>query len=250
MAISAGKVAPSVVVLALVGYCAWPSVSELMSDPPPPKQPVKVPELAAALLSPTLPARPTKNPWGGLDVASLAAAKEAAKEAAKKDAAKEAAAKEAAKEAAKMDAAKAADKTAGAPAGSATAKKPVDPLDSLKLEATCTLGNQRLAMINGQLYAPQDRLSTANSSLPPFRIVSVFPNKVLLECKGKTVELTYDGVVSRAAPSPKVESPKVELLDKPTAVMQFIDGLLLKKLSSAATALQSGATKKSDKAGD
>ena len=175
MAISAGKVAPSAVVLAFVGYCVWPSVSEWTSAPPP-KPPVKVPELAAALFSPTMPPRPTKNPWGGKDAASLAAAKEAA---------------------------------AGAPAGSAAAKKPVGPLDGLKLEATCILGNQRLAMINGQLYAPQE-MPPAGKSSPstPFRVVGVFPNKVLLECKGKTVELTYEGVVSRPASSPKAKSPK------------------------------------------
>jgi hypothetical protein len=181
MAISAGKVAPSAVVLAFVGYCVWPSVSEWTSAPPP-KPPVKVPELAAALFSPTMPPCPTKNPWGGMDAASLAAAKEAAK---------------------------AADKTARVLAGSAAAKKPVGPLDGLKLEATCILGNQRLAMINGQLYAPQE-MPPAGKSSPstPFRVVGVFPNKVLLECKGKTVELTYEGVVSRPASSPKAKSPK------------------------------------------
>ena len=199
MAISAGKVAPSAVVLAFVGYCVWPSLSELTSSPPP-KPPVKVPELAAALFSPTMPPCPTKNPWGGMDAASLAAAKEAAK---------------------------AADMTAGAPAGSAAAKKPVDPFDGLKLEATCILGNQRLAMINGQLYAPQEMPSAGNSSTPPFRVVSVFPNRVLLECKGKTMELTYEGVVSRPASSPKAKSPK-----------------------AAVMGLQSGGKSQSGKAGD
>ena len=162
---------------------------------------------------------------GGMDAASLAAAKEAAK---------------------------AADKIAGASAGSATAKKQIDPLDGLKLEATCILGNQRLAMINGQLYAPQ-KMPSAGNSLPPFRIVSVFPNEVLLECKGKTVELTYEGVVSRPASSPKAKSPKVELpktdLLDITAVAGRVTSLL-KKLSAAATALQSGGKNQSGKAGD
>lgn len=221
MAISAGKVAPTAVVLAFVGYCVWPSVSELTSAPPLPPPPVKVPELAAALFSPTMPSRPTKNPWGGMDAASLAAAKEAAK---------------------------AADKAAGVSAGSATAKKRVDPLDGLKLEATCILGNQRLAMINGQLYAPQKMPSAGNSSTTPFRVVGVFPNEALLECKGKTVKLTYEGIVSRPASSAKVESPKTDLLDI-TAVAGRVTSLL-KKLSAAATALQSGGKNQSGKAGD
>ena len=240
MAISAGKVAPSVVVLALVGYCVWPSVLELTSAPPPPPSPVKVPELAASLFSPTMPSPPTKNPWGGMDVESLAAAKEAAKTAAK------------------MEAAKEADKAAGASAGSAAPNKPVDLLDGLKLEATCILGNQRLAMINGQLYAPQKTPSAGNSSTPPFRVVGVFPNKALLECKGKTVELTYEGIVSQPASPPKAKSPKIapaktelpktDLLDI-TAVGGRVTSLL-KKLSAAATALQSGGKNQSGKAGD
>ncbi len=214
MAISAGQVAPSAVVLAFVGYCVWPSVSELTSVPPLPPPPVEVPKLAATLFSPTMPSCPTKNPWGGMDAASLAAAKEAAK---------------------------------AAPAGSAAAKKRVGPFDGLKLEATCILDNQRLAVINGQLYAPQKMPSAGNSSTS-FRVVSVFPNKVLLECKGKTVELTYEGVVSRPAKSPKAKSAKTDLLDG-TAVFDWVTSLL-KKLSAAATALQSGGKNQSDKAGD
>jgi len=229
MAISAGKLAPSAVVLAFVGYCVWPSVSELASAPPPPPPPVKVPELAAASFSPTMPSLPTKNPWGGMDAASLTAAKKAAKT---------------------------ASKTAAA--GSAAAKKAIDPLDGLKLEATCILGNQRLAMINGQLYAPQKMPSAGNSSTPPFRVVGVFPNKALLECKGKTVELTYEGIVSQPASPPKAKSPKIapaktelpktDLLDI-TAVGGRVTSFL-KKLFAAATALQSGGKIQSGKAGD
>ena len=206
--------------LAFVGYCVWPSVSELTSDPPPPKPPAKVPELAAALFSPTMPPRPTKNPWGGKDAASLAAAKEAAK---------------------------AADKTAEAPAGSAAAKtpdKPVDPLDGLKLDATCILGDQRLAVINGQLYAPQETLSAGNSSTPPFKIVSVLPYKVLLEREGKTVELTYSDVVSRPASSPQADRaggkptpPTARRVTRAT------------KPPAASTASQSGGNNQSSKAG-
>lgn len=174
MVLSVNKVAPSAIVLAFVGYCVWPSVLVLTSDPPPPKPPVKLPEFAAALLSPKLPPPLTKNPWGGKDAAALAAAKELAK----------------------------AGKTAATdsdPAKAKAAGKPVDPLAGVKLEATCILGNQRLAMINGQLYAPQERLATGKSSTP-LKIVSVFPYKVLLEHEGKTVELTYlDGASASAS---------------------------------------------------
>lgn len=187
MAISAGKVAPSAVILAFVGYCVWPSLSEMMSDQPPPKAPVKVPALAASLFSPTMAPVPTRNPWGGLDAASLAAAKAAAKEVAEKEAAKT------------------ADTTTGTPASSAAAKtpnKPVDPLAGLKLDATCILGNQRMAMINGQMCALHEKLPAENSSTSP-KVVGVFPYKVLLEYEGKTVELKYSDAASQSSSSQK-----------------------------------------------
>ncbi len=64
MVLSVGKVAPSAVVLAFVGYCVWPSVSELASGPRPPKPPAKVPELAATLFAPKLPPPPTRESVG------------------------------------------------------------------------------------------------------------------------------------------------------------------------------------------
>jgi hypothetical protein len=220
MAVSAAKVAPSLVVLAFTGYCVWPSVSELMSDAPPPPA-VKVPELSGTLFSPALPSRPAKNPWGGLDETALAAAK-------------------------------AAHKAAGASTGAAAAKKGVDPLDSLRLEATCILGNERLAMINGQLYAPQKTPSAGNASMP-FRVVSVSPNKVLLECNGKTLELTYEGIVSRPAasakPAPaKTATPKADR-GGPTAAAPRPTSPV-KKPAAAQTASPPGGKKPSGKSGD
>lgn len=221
MAISAGKLAPSAVILAFVGYCVWPSLSEMMSDPPPPKAPAKVPELAASLLSPTMAPVPTRNPWGGMDAASLTAAKAAAKEAAK------------------MEAAKTADKTAGALAGSAAAttpNEPVDPLAGLKLDATCILGNQRMAMINGQMCALHERLSAGNSPTSP-KVVGVFPYKVLLEYGGKTVELKYSDTASPSSSSQK---------GKPGSAGKASGA---KKPQAAATGAKSGGNNPSDKAG-
>jgi hypothetical protein len=177
MGISINKLAPSAVVLAFVGYCAWPSVSELASDPQQANAPAKVQELAATLFSPALPPPTTQNPWGGKDAAVLAAAKELAKT---------------------------ADKAAATPADSTSAKapeRPSDPLKGLRLDATCILGDQRLAIINGQLYAPQEKLSSENSSIPPYRIISVFPDKVVLDRNGKAVDLTYSDVASHPASS-------------------------------------------------
>jgi len=177
MVLSVGKLAPSAVVLAFVGYCVWPSVLELASASQPPKPPPKLAELAGALFSPVMPPCPTKNPWGGGNLASLAAAKQSAK---------------------------AADNPVGAPAnstGSKTTGKPVDPLSGLTLDATCILGDRRLAVINGRSYAAHEMLSTSNPATPGFTIASVLPYSVLLERDGKTVELTYSNATTRSGPS-------------------------------------------------
>jgi hypothetical protein len=199
MAISAGKLAPSAVVLAFVGYCVWPSLSEMISPPPPPTPPAKVPELAASLFSPTIPPVPTRNPWGGLDAKALAAAKESANQ---------------------------VDTTSEEVVDSAIAKtvsEPVDPLTMLKLGATSILGDQRMAVINGQLCAAEETLTVENAA---YRVVRVLPYKVVLENKGKIVELTYANVASRStatAPDGVQAKPVPEnatLMEKPSANLE------------------------------
>ena len=57
---------------------------------------------------------------------------------------------------------------------------------------------ERLAVINGHVYAVRESLPASNSATPPLKIVDVLPYKVLLEGEGKALELTY----SNAAFSP------------------------------------------------
>jgi hypothetical protein len=180
MTLTAGKLAPSAIVLACVGYCAWPSLTDMVSGPPPQKAPRKLPELAATLFSPKLPMPPRKNPWGGKDVDALAAAKEAAKAA---------------------ELAKGTGENTGKPGNStaaSAAEPPGDPLSGLKLDATLILGGKRMAVINGRLYAPQQRLPAGSASGPPFTIAKVLPYGVLLERGGKTIGLGYANAPARA----------------------------------------------------
>ncbi len=191
MAVSVAKVAPSAVVLAFVGYCSWPSVYALLSPPPPPPPPPAVTPLAASLFSPQLPPPPMKSPWGGLDATALAAMRGA---------------------------------TRSETAGGKAAAKVVDPLDNLRLEATCILGEQRIAMINGQLYGPQP-IPGVTTATNAFKVLKVSPEKVLLESKGRRVELTYEGLSRPTRPAKaksskslpaKSEGPKSALTSNPS----------------------------------
>jgi hypothetical protein len=192
MAVSIGNLAPRAVVLGLVAVGVWPSVSHLLSEDKPPT-PEAMPELANALLSPKPPPRPTRDPFGLVTAAQPLSAKEAAKEAAKLQ----------------------ASRSAAAVRRNALAAKPVDPLSGLILTATCIVGDQRLALINGRLYAPRQTLVTdkpvakrspgAKGAAPAaaedpatssYQVVEVLPYKVLLAHNGQILELGYSNVTS------------------------------------------------------
>ena len=175
MTISADKVAPLAVVLAFVGYCIWPSVPALLSDPPRSKPPEKIEEISAAMFSPKMPPAPTRNPWGGMDAATLAASKNAEEE----------------------KSSELADKLAESLADAAPEQPTMQPGDLLKeltLDATCIGGEQRLTVINNQMYALHQMLSEPNPTTPPCKIIDVRPYEVLLECQGKTLALRYSTV--------------------------------------------------------
>ncbi len=186
MAISANKVAPSLAVLAFVGYCVWPSVSEMIVPPEPPKPPEKIEDIPIALFQPTLPDPPTRNPWGGKDAATLMRLRKEAELAEQKE-----------KESQTNVDADPSLQTATLPALS-----PEELLKSLTLGATCIGGNQRYAIINDHLYGLHELLRITTPNTPPAEIVEVRPHEVLLEYQGEILELQYS---STAAPSPDAD---------------------------------------------
>jgi hypothetical protein len=202
MQVSIGNLAPRAVVVGLVAFGVWPTVTQFLADEKP-KPPEAMPELAAALLSPKPLPLPTRDPFGMLTVAKPSVAQNPARP----DAARQLSLS-----------ALAAAKNAGRGDGK-VATKPVDPLSGLTLTGTCIMGDQRLAVINGHLYAPQETLatvqpaaskpmtnkSTANKSAPdksapsPYEVVDVLPYKVLLAHDGQILELVYSNVASGSA---------------------------------------------------
>ena len=175
MALSPGKLAPSVAVLAFVGYCAWPSVSNMIHDAKAYKPPADISELAASILMPKLAPLPQKNPFGGMDMKSLLKAKEK----------------------------KIEIKTTPAAEISKMPKNLYDPIGGLKLQATSVIGDERIAVINGNTYAPKDILRTGNALKPTFKIIDILPTKVLLGDNGRVLELTYTSGIAKSAPGAK-----------------------------------------------
>jgi hypothetical protein len=83
----------------------------------------------------------------------------------------------------------------------------------LVLNATCIMGEERLAIINGRTYRPKDTLVGPNPAAPPCVITEILPHKVLLECQGKRLQLCYaDGVTESQGMSPTARSIQTETL--------------------------------------
>lgn len=71
---------------------------------------------------------------------------------------------------------------------------------SLVLNATCIMGKQRMAIINGRVYKEKEAILQPGDQTPSCIIAAILPHKVLLLSEGKTVQLGYvDGVAKHAA---------------------------------------------------
>ncbi len=185
MELPAGKLAPRAIAFAMVGYCVWPSIAQLFAEPEA-KPPQKASEMAVSLLEPAMPPPPVRDPFVLPGAARPAPAAGRAGRAATNGR---------------------LDQLVGLPAGRAAAGGSAVP--GLTLEGTCIVGDRRLAIINGRLYAPRETLVAAGfqpaqqpaggqpaPGTSVCNVVDVFPYKVLLECQGKQIELGYSDVAS------------------------------------------------------
>jgi hypothetical protein len=207
--------APRAVVVGLVAFGVWPAVCQFLSNDKP-KPPEKMPELAAEMLSPKLPPLPMRDPFG----VSIRTKPSTAQKSGQPNRGTGQSPRSSL--ASNKKASASANKTVG---------KPVDPLAGFTLSATCIMGDQRLAVINGRLYAPQQTLlpnqpatnkpgtnksatdklltnkSAANqaaidkaaadeAAAAAYQVVDVLPYKVLLAHDGHILELVYSNVAS------------------------------------------------------
>jgi hypothetical protein len=177
MPISLGKVVPRVIVVAALGYNAWPSIT-FLTNPPPAKQTTKPTEMSKSLLSPAQIPAPKRNPF-------LTQEEQIAMDASE-DTAKEG------------NQAKFKHSGQGRNA-SEDEEDSEQKTQKVVLNATYITNNSRLAIINGHVYKTRES-SVASQDTPGFTVLEIYPDRVLLESDGKSLELTYpDKAAGRAA---------------------------------------------------
>ena len=168
------KIAPTLVVLAVLGYCSWPS------DEGPPAQDSaksnakddakgKKREISQAALNPTATSMPARDPFDGW-AKNAPTPKKAAKSTSP---------------VAPMTAGKGDGKN-----GPALAQDTSKQVASLALKATFLCGERRLALINDLFYAEGEALRSSTAKTP-WLVAEVFPQHVVLEHQGQRVELKY-----------------------------------------------------------
>lgn len=172
MAIPVGKVLPTAVVAAMVGYCCWPHVFG-PSHAPIVGEAGNRPEIATALLSPGFEPAPKRDPFQTRSVTQKVASE--ADE----------------------------DDEADTPTATAAQKQAHTPAASFILTGTFVHGNLRAALINGQLYTLGEQLGTPGAPTDPYVIVRIDPDRVLIDHRGQTVELNYSTFVSKSESSPR-----------------------------------------------
>ena len=192
---------PAAIVLAAVGYGCWPYL-DTQGPRAATQEAGKLPEITAALLSPTIAPAPARNPFG-LAVATQTPATVAPS-------------------AAETDA---EESTAETAEGSVAETREIDTkslLSDLALNATFLTGNRRVAVINSQLYAEGEPLGQSASSKQPYVVAQIYQHKVLLERQGQTVELNYPDLVPKSDAAPRIPTanhpaPSVSRPTRPVA---------------------------------
>lgn len=199
MDIPLDKVIPRVLAVAIVGYCLWPSYNVYFSKPME-KKAKEIPELTASLLSPEMPPSPGRDPFlsGSAAVASTLqnAPKTAVNVKSDKGRSKPAPTKTIADKKVVKYAVGSVRKDKLRPSRAENSKP-------MTLEATCIVNDRRLAVINGRLYAPDDKISVPEVSAAPCKIVNVLPYKVLLKCGEKKVELSFPNTSAKSNAAPR-----------------------------------------------
>jgi hypothetical protein len=164
------KFAPQMMVLAVSLYWCWPALqASFLQGAHPIVQEVKKPALplfAADILHPKFLPLPKRNSFLALDYKP---------------------------------------KKGGRGRLAASGKKILDPAEKaaafrdagMILNATCIMGNQRMAIINGRVYKEKDSIPQPGDEAPSCFVTAILPHKVLLSYQGELQQLGYTNVISK-----------------------------------------------------
>lgn len=203
--------APTAVVIGVVGYCCWPYLGG--STVAPVEAASKLPEISAALLSPTIEPAPDRDPFGATRQAQMDVPEgDTAANATVGPHGTAARTGPSSTLGSVPGATPGASGTAPAGQGSGPTKDKTIALSGLALNATCIQGDRRIAVINGRQYAQGESLSVSNFTTEPYIVTEIQPYKVLLAFQGASAELTYSNQFHAPSPSPpepnKVVDPR------------------------------------------
>ncbi len=196
--------------LAAVAYAVWPTVSDALWPPaPPPAE--RVPELASSLLAPKLPSPPLRDPFSGKLITQRRPAAAPKSDLAKKPAGRPA-----------QEAAKAARQAGAKSAGAIASAKARETLRGFTLQATSIVGDQRMAVINGRVYAVGEGLRVARrDAATPTKSEATAPGA------GPPLGTPFQGVspVAKSAAAASKDPASAAAADTASAVCKIVDVL-------------------------
>ena len=187
MAMTVNKLAPSMIVVAAVGYCCWPYLDQPEMRPAVIKEISKTHEIPLELLAPEVGAAQARDPFDlkekmgkAADGSLLSAKKGDAKGADAKSTDSESPVAIAAREAA-----------ARAMAAEKAAQELRDALKGLVLNGTFVSNRQRVAVINSELYAEGQTVRPVDAKAKSFVVSKISQHKVVLQLGAQSAELSY-----------------------------------------------------------
>ena len=172
------RLAPTVIVAAFVAWCVWPYLSGEGSGGLV-QEPGEVPQIAGSLLQPTMEPAGDRNPFRS-------------RKADEPDPSEPVTTEE--------------EESAAVEAAPVPQVQPGDVLEQLALDATFIHGGRRLALINGQVCEQGDVLAVSGVTTEPCTIKRIEVHKVLIEFRGRTLELKYRGPTAKPARSAPVDA--------------------------------------------
>jgi len=168
------------VVGVMVGYCCWPYIFG-PDHGPAVQQAESPPAIAASVLMPALEPAPDRDPFRAVPPPKVVARESIPP--------------------VHDDADAESDSDTGTEAGRESEPDRLESLGPLALNATFVRGDQRVALINGRVYAAGDPLADSGASTTPFVVSEIFADKVVIERKGQTTELAYPGLTATSQSS-------------------------------------------------